>query len=88
MNDRRNLKYAFELNNEMTSIEGQIKHLDEINKAKIDLLTFTSCNREHSIYWPDIQKLGLETEIQKIVEIIQNKRRNLLTEKENEFKKL
>lgn len=88
MNDRKNLKYAIELDREMASMEDEIRHLNEINKAKIDLLTFTSCNREHPIYWPDIQKFGLETEIQKIVEIIQNKRRNLLTEKENEFKKL
>ena len=88
MNDRKNLSYAIKLNTEITPITGKIKHLDMIQEAKIDLLVFASGNKRHDIYLADIQKLDLEGEIQKIVEIIQNKRRNLIIEKENKFKEL
>ena len=88
MNDRKNLQYAFELDREMTSIEDNIKQLDEIHESKIDILHFGSNGKQHTIFFTDIEQLELTTEINKMVEIIQNKRRNLLTEKENEFKKL
>ena len=88
MNDRRNLQYAIKLDEEMTSIEGEKKHLDMIKKEKIDLLCFGSGDNMHTIYWTDIEKLGLEVEIQRIVEFIQNNREKLLAEKENKFKEL
>ena len=88
MNYRNNLQYAIRLTEEITLIENEKKHLDSIQKAKIDRLTFGSSEENHTLYWDDIQKLGLVVEIQKIVEIIQNKRRNLLIDKENKFKEL
>ena len=88
MNDRKNLRQAIKLNDEMTKIENEKKHLDEIHKAKIDILHFGSNGKQHTIFWNDIEELELEVEIQRIVEFIQNNREKLLAEKENKFKEL
>lgn len=88
MNDRKNLRQAIKLNDEMIKIENEKQHLDEIHKAKIDIVHFGSNGIQHTIFWKDIEELELESDINKIVEIIQNKRRNLLTIKENRFKEL
>lgn len=88
MNDRNNLPYAIQLDKEMSSLEEEKKHLDQIAEEKIDFLVFGSGNRKHTVYWDDIKNLELVIDIQKMVEIIQNKRRNLLIDKAKKFKEL
>lgn len=88
MNDRKNLQYAFELDREMTSIEDNIKQLDEIHEEGLDWIGLSCNGKRYTIYASEMVDLNLMPVIHTFIEAVQNARRRSLTEKLNEFKEL